>query len=188
MVYLLLRFYPAFLSKLDLIIISFLLIQNKLSNEWSTILVVQLFLWELKNNCLKNWRKRNLCLFRARNLRRFRFSTENRNSQAHTDPEQRIGFFECLRGSEDILVISECEKSLRKRIWSVSNSTFLEIHKNIFEKNLYRDSQNTKLPQLYCSSWDHLFIKLYWLQALSKPGTYLKLIKDHFSHTGCHKN
>ena len=31
------------LSKLDLIIISFFLIQNKLSNEWSTILVVQIF-------------------------------------------------------------------------------------------------------------------------------------------------
>ena len=44
MVHLLLRFYPAFLSKLDLIIISFFLIQNKLSNEWSTILVVQIFL------------------------------------------------------------------------------------------------------------------------------------------------
>ena len=39
MVYLLLRFYPSFLSKLDLIISSFL-IQNKLSNEWSTFLVV----------------------------------------------------------------------------------------------------------------------------------------------------
>ena len=44
MVYLLLRFYPSFLSKLDLIIISSFLIQNKLSNEWSTILVVQIFL------------------------------------------------------------------------------------------------------------------------------------------------
>ena len=52
------------------------------------------------------------------------------------DPERRIGFFECLRGSEDILVISECVQSLRKRIWNVSNSTFLEIHKNIFEKKL----------------------------------------------------
>ena len=85
MVYLLLRFYPSFLSKLDLIIISSFLIQNKLSNEWSTILVVQIFLWELKKNCLKNLRKRNLCVFRARNLRRFRFCTENRNSQSEHD-------------------------------------------------------------------------------------------------------
>ena len=54
----------------------------------------------------------------------------------HTDPEQRIGFFECHRGSEDILVILECVQNLRKRSRNVSNSTFLEIHKNIFEKNL----------------------------------------------------
>ena len=64
---------------------------------------------------------------------------------AHTDPEQRIGFFECLRGSEVILVIAECVPNLRERILNVYNSTFLEIHKNIFEKNLPKNSQNTKL-------------------------------------------
>ena len=117
-----------------------------------------------------------------------KFNIRNLSLLLHSDPEQRIGSFECHRGSEDILVILECVPNLRKRIWNVSNSTFLEIHKNIFEKNLYRDSQNTKLPQLYCSSWHQLFIKLYWLQALYKAGTYLKLIKDQFSHTGCPKN
>ena len=35
---------------------------------------------------------------------------------SHTDPEQRIGFFECLRGSEGIYVIAECVQNLRKRI------------------------------------------------------------------------
>ena len=34
----------------------------------------------------------------------------------HTDPEQRIGFFECVRGSEDILTILECVPNQRKRI------------------------------------------------------------------------
>ena len=81
MMYLLQIFSTSFLYNLDLIIISSSLIQNKLSNEWWTISIGLIFLRKLEKIGKKNLRKRNLCAFRARNLRRFRFYTENRNSQ-----------------------------------------------------------------------------------------------------------
>ena len=65
---------------------------------------------------------------------------------------------------------------------------FQKFTETFFEKNLQNNSQNNKLSLLYCSSWNQLFIKLYWLQAIYKAGPYLKLIKDHFSYTGCPKN
>ena len=70
-VYLLLRFYPALLSKLDLIIISFFLIQNKLSIEWSTIIVLDIFLYELEEK--KDLNERNQCSFGSWNLHMNRY-------------------------------------------------------------------------------------------------------------------
>ena len=55
--------------------VSSFLIQNKLSNEWSTIFVVYIFPWELEKNWHKNWNERNQCIFRTRNMH------ENRNSR-----------------------------------------------------------------------------------------------------------
>ena len=50
----------------------------------------------------------------------------------HTDPEHRIGFFECVREGEDILGISICVRNIFKKICNDSNSTFLEIYKYMF--------------------------------------------------------
>ena len=59
----------------------------------------------------------------------------------HTDPEQRIGFYECVKGCEVILVISNCVQNIYKKNWNDSMSTFLEIHKYIFTK-WYQIKQN----------------------------------------------
>ena len=61
-----LRLDHSFISKLNLIIISSFLIQNKHSNEWSNILVVQIFLSELKRSCLKKFKEEeSMCIPRA---------------------------------------------------------------------------------------------------------------------------
>ena len=64
----------------DLDMFLFFLIQNKFSNEWSTIFVAQIFQWELEKILLKNSRKWNLFKFRERNLCRFPFCKKNRNT------------------------------------------------------------------------------------------------------------
>ena len=65
---------------------------------------------------------------------------------------------------------------------------FQKFTKTFFFKSLEKQPKHEIILKLNCSSWDQLFIKLYWLQAIYKAGPYLKLIKDHFSHTGCPKN
>ena len=42
----------------------------------------------------------------------------------HTDPEHRLGFFECLTGSEELLAITACVQNIYKKNWNVSISTF----------------------------------------------------------------
>ena len=33
----------------------------------------------------------------------------------HTDPEHRLGFFECLTGSEELLAITACVQNIYKK-------------------------------------------------------------------------
>ena len=60
----------------------------------------------------------------------------------HTDPEHRLGFFECLTGSEELLAITACVQNIYKKNWNVSISTFLEICPNFW--GFYLDPNSSK--------------------------------------------